>query len=131
MSTKTFPIADVIAAHSGILLTEGGFDRLWAVADHVTGQSLMTHQVGSEHPSYAAALAKQHPFLETLDVPSAKKGNFNTFTVNAWLADVCDKHGEMLEISTEPGYRKLNHVDGLPDHLLRKVYVMGVPEADG
>jgi hypothetical protein len=128
MTTKTFPTADVIGAYSTIVLSS--FDRICLVANHVTGQQLMVTQVGTEHPTYSAILAKQHPFLTTLDVPSKDKGNFNHFTVNAWLADVCDKYGEVLEITTDPTYPKLNHMDGVPDRLLPKTFVLGVPEND-
>lgn len=126
-SVKTFPIVDVISAYSGIMLCEN-FDSVWKVADHVTGQSLMTHQLATEHPMYAEALVEQHPFLSDLDVPTRAKGNFSRATVDAFLVEVTEQYGETLEIATVTDYRRLHPLDGLSPEMLEKTTVVVMPE---
>ena len=135
MTVKTFPTLDVIAAHSGVMLTEGQFGKICAVADHVAGQPLMTHQMASEHQTIADALARQHPWLTDLKVPTmstvktfqlteAEARAMYAAAVNRFAAKVFDDHGTELPVTTDPGYRQLEPLDGLSDETLKKTIVL-------
>lgn len=100
MTAKTFPLAVVISAHSGILLTES-FGDIAPLMDHVLGRPLFDFQYPAEYAKVKAALELQHPFLADLDVPCAAKGNFSEESVAAFLAEVATLAGtDALYVST-------------------------------
>jgi hypothetical protein len=103
MTTKKFPIGDVVATHSGIVLANGQWNGICAVANHIVGQHLMTHRMAFEADRIANALALQHPWLTSLDVPSKDKGN-TIEQAAVWLDDLAAVHGETLNLHTDPGY---------------------------
>ena len=127
MTTKTFPTIDVIATHSGVMLTQGQFPAICAVASHIAGQGLMTHQMATEQPAIAAILERQHPWLAGLSVPtmssvkdfSLTEGEQNAryaAAVNRFAAKVFDEHGATLDITTDPSFPGLHPLDGLPEN---------------
>lgn len=85
MTTKAFPLADVISAHSGIMIVDK-FQYVAAVMDHVLGHPHFDMPYPAAHAQVRAALEAQHPFLATLDVPAPAKGNFTDENIDAFLA---------------------------------------------
>lgn len=92
MTTKAFPLADVISAHSGIMLVDK-FQYVAAVMDHVLGHPHFDAAYPAAHAQVRAALEAQHPFLATLDVPAPAKGNFTDENVTAFLTEAATVAG--------------------------------------
>lgn len=128
MTTKTFPTLDVIGAHSGVLLVEGRFDGIKRVCEHVAGQGIMTHQMGTrgKGSGVVASLERQHPWLADLSVPTMSSVRTSGLTdtearvayiaaVNRFAAKIFDEHGATLDVAIDPAFEKFSPLDDLPE----------------
>jgi hypothetical protein len=78
--------------------------RIHHLIDHLTGYHLSGSEMAARHKEISSALAAQHPFLTELDIPRRGEHRYNVYDINAWLAEVCDKHGTHLDIRTDPAF---------------------------
>lgn len=123
MTAKTFPLHDVITCYNGITFYEDPIPGIAQVANHVSGQNMTLVQLATERPVYAKILGEQLPFLKELDVPAPEDKGFTVKKLLAWLEVQRAVHGAFVEVSTEPNYRELHFLDGIPEDALAKTQV--------
>lgn len=78
MATRTFDIGALISAHSHILVTK--MEDVYQVFNHLTQDSLYTHQLIVAGLVMRSEISRQLPFMEEIKIPEG----LNT-------KDLCDK----------------------------------------
>lgn len=129
-NTRTFTLADILTMTTGRLMSARGIEAVYDLANWMTGDNLMTHQLPRAADICGPALLTQHPQLvgiappEDIDVPD----------LMAWLADAERQHGQELPAAPLPdgAWEHRNAIEELCDMVgPEKVYVVPVPEAGG
>lgn len=132
---KSFDLADVLSVCTGICLPSPGrespMEGVFAVTNHVSGQSLTFLQMATENAKVAAALKEQHSFLGTIpapDIPSdISKEEVFSFLVR-WVDGYKKIHGDRLDIASVEDYGHVSPLDGIPDGT--RIVVVGVPDRE-
>lgn len=70
MTSKTFPLGDLLTATTGSILVDR-LSRVRELVDHVTGYRHHGHQVRAALPVVREHLMEQHPWLAEITVPRA------------------------------------------------------------
>ncbi len=73
-------------------------ERLYAIMNFLTGESLFTHQLPGAFKTCEQWVLKQHPWLLQLDQAGCTKD-----TWRAWLADAEERFGKEHELLPMPG----------------------------
>ena len=74
MDSKTFKLEEVLSAVSGVLLCK--IDKVYEVLNHLTGDSLFTHQLPRAGRVCRIPVFKQHPFLKEIDTSDINPENW-------------------------------------------------------
>jgi hypothetical protein len=92
-NARRFHLGDILSVTTGILLSPGEppIVGVYKIMDHLTGQSLYTHQLVILADPCRKELLRQHPQLKNL-VPPKKK-------LKWWLKLQIEKFGETLVIT--------------------------------
>lgn len=120
MTIKRLDLGAVLAVYTGIALPDSGgsnpVDPLYAVMNHVTGQSLMTHQLATLQEEVAAELMRQHPFLRGIRMPVKGSQSDEEWVadLSVWVADMKKVHGETIPVATKSDFRRVGPLDGIP-----------------
>lgn len=93
-----FSIGAVLTITTGIVLTRD-FGEAHRLMDHLTGDSLLTHQLPRAAEPCKAALLAQFPALATVK-PSENARN----TWEAWLETEAVLHGESFDVAPMTGW---------------------------
>lgn len=97
--TKTFGIGAVLSAVSGTLVCE--LDDLYGIFNHLTGESLMTHQLPRAMDEASDTLRERFPDLAAVefpdwsDVPREDKRD----VILAWVAGLAETYGATREVA--------------------------------
>lgn len=133
MSKKILDLADVLSVTTGIPLPNANreypIDGIYLVMNHVTGNSLMTHQLTALLDEVTESLYRQHPFLEGVEVPEAgAKDTRDEYVamLRTWIATKERIHGKTLEVETDPSFGQVNPLDYMPEG--KEVIVVEVKE---
>jgi hypothetical protein len=120
--TRHFDLSDILTITTGRLVSTRHIDGVYDILNHMTGESLFTHQLPRACDSCAPALLAQHPQLHALEVPAFD----NTDTVEAdiavWLAEQRQQFGTTLSVAV------LRSGDYTAMHPLRELGRMAGPE---
>lgn len=109
---RTFPLADVLAITTGRLVCP--IDNVYAILNHITGDSIFTHVIGRAIQFAAPAIVAEHPELGK----DPLAGDLAELTA---ALDGCQKEDVMAicecwvdSIAKKVGYTSLalNHVPG-------------------
>lgn len=126
MTTRDFALADILTMTTGLLLSHNGMGGLYEIANHLTGDNLMTHQLPRAAEVCGPALLRQHPQLAGV-APSPDLDASNLLT---WLADAEHVYGATLPVAPlAPGeWEQRDPIEELCDKVgAERVYV--VPDA--
>lgn len=93
MSVREFHLGDVLSVTTGILVSPRKLDGLWELLDHMTGESLFTHQLPRAFDECAPELLCQHPDLAAVAVPELEPEQ-----VLGWLAEQVAVFGEYRSV---------------------------------
>lgn len=122
MTKKIFALADVLSVSTGVTLpndeNHSPLDAVYGVMNHVTGSSLMTHQLPAFFDEVAESLMRQHPFLESIELPKRGEKDSNDEYVallRSWVKSKERVHGKTLEIEQDPSFGSISPLDGLPE----------------
>lgn len=94
-SPRVFPLADILTMTTGLLLSHRHMDGVYDIANWMTGDDLMTHQLPRAGAVCGPALLAQHPNLAGV-VPSPDLDEHNLRT---WLRDAEREHGDELPVT--------------------------------
>jgi hypothetical protein len=98
MTTKSFYTGDILSITTGYLLTrEPGLGAVYEILNHLTGDSLMTHQIPLAADAMTPELHQQLPWTRDL-TPAAG----DTETLLAWRDQAIADHGEYHNLEPAP-----------------------------
>jgi hypothetical protein len=95
MTSRLFPLADILSMTTGLLLSRRHMDGIYQICDWMTGESLMTHQLPRAADACGPALLDQHPQLRGIEPPA----DLDVPDLMAWLANTEREHGEELPVT--------------------------------
>lgn len=94
MTTRRFPLADILSVTTPNLLSERKADGLTDLLNWMTGDTLEVWQLPRAADEARPALIAQHPFLAELQ---PKRGH-SVPGLRMWLRNAEEKHGAELDI---------------------------------
>ncbi len=98
---QPFPVGDILSVMTGILVARDGIAAMYRLCDHMTGDTLMTHQLPRAAGECETSLREQFPDLAAVampdwsDVPRAGRQD----AVFGWLDRVEAEHGATREVA--------------------------------
>lgn len=92
MSAQTFATGEVLTVVTGRLLCDMG--RLYAILNHLSGESLMTHQLPRASREAEPILRERFPDLAAIDIPHLDGKE----AYEAWLAGIEAEYGATREV---------------------------------
>ncbi|MFJ7111769.1 hypothetical protein ACIQW4_01145 [Streptomyces albogriseolus] len=95
MTTRNYPLADILTMTTGRLLSPRHMDGVYAIANYMTGDTLMTHQLPRAADACGPALLAQLPQLQGVEPPAS----IDVPDLMAWLANAEREHGEHLPVA--------------------------------
>lgn len=101
--TRTFPIADVLTITTGRLLAPDLMTSVYRVLDFLTGDQLMTHQLGRALEARRPQVIEQHPWLGELHAPPGDDALL-------WVGAMEAEHPE-VELSPIPGWEHRDPIE--------------------
>jgi hypothetical protein len=113
VTDRLFPLADILSMTTGRLLSRRHMDGIYEIADWMTGDNLMTHQLPRAADVCGPALLDQHPQLRDVQPPAS----LDAPDLMAWLADTEREHGEELPVAPLPAgaWKHQNPIEELCD----------------
>lgn len=125
--TRLYALADALTMTTGRLLSPRGIEAVYDLANYMTGDNLMTHQLPRAADTCGSALLAQHPQLKDVAPPE----NIDPADLMTWLADTERQHGTELPVAPLPPgtWEHRNPIEELCDMVgPEKVYVVPVPD---
>lgn len=95
MTTRQFPLADILSITTEKLLSRREMDGVTDILNWMTGDDLEKWQLLRAGDECATALVAQHPFLAGLKPPATN----DRVGLYAWLVEAERVHGDTLEIT--------------------------------
>jgi hypothetical protein len=93
---RTFHIGALLSAYTHVHMAKEGFDEVHRFFDHMTQESLYTHQLLLAGPAMQPELLRQFPWLGEVKVPDfTDKGS-----VFAFVDRMADKYGEYHDVKS-------------------------------
>lgn len=125
---KPYALADILTMTTGRLLSPRGIEAVYDIANWMTGDNLMTHQLPRAVDACAPALLAQHPQLEGVEPPH----DIDVPDLMAWIANAEREHGEQLPVTPLPvgAWERRDPIEELCD-MVGPEKVIVVPASDG
>lgn len=123
---RHFPLADILTMTTGRLLSPRRMEAVYNIANWMTGDNLMTHQLPRAADICGPALLTQHPQLEGIAPPE----DIDVPDLMAWLANAEREHGAELPVTVlaDGVWEHRNPIEELCDMVgPEKVIVVPVP----
>ncbi|MGY1549547.1 DUF7736 domain-containing protein [Streptomyces sp. MN6] len=95
MNTRNYPLADILTMTTGRLLSHRHMDGVYDIANYMTGDNLMTHQLPRAAEACGPALLAQHPKLQGVEPPAG----IDVPDLMAWLVNAERELGEQLPVA--------------------------------
>lgn len=113
MTSRLFPLADILSMTTGRLLSRRHMDGIYEIANHMTGDNFFTHQLPRAAEACGPALLGQHPQLRDVTPPE----DIDAPDLMAWLADTERQHGDQLPVTPLPAgaWQHQNPIEELCD----------------
>ncbi|MCX4809035.1 hypothetical protein OG601_47120 [Streptomyces sp. NBC_01239] len=127
--TRLYALADILTMTTGRLLSTRGIEAVYNIANWMTGDSLMTHQLPRAADICGPALLAQHPRLADVVPPEG----IDAPDLMAWLADTERQHGQELPVAPLPdgAWEHRNPIEELCDMVgPERVIVATLPADD-
>ena len=97
MTAKAFHLGDILSVTTGWLVSPRLIDGVYDVVNHMTQDSIYTHQLPRACREVTPFILKQHPALAGIDASHVTSENWR-----AWLAEQVLLHGETLPLEPMP-----------------------------
>jgi hypothetical protein len=123
---KAFPLGDVLAVYTGIVLPikehDSPLDAFFGVVEHLTGQYLLLPNMRILLEPSAAELVRQHPFLADVEAPKIGNGetpeHYTDITLPSWMDRMVRRHGPTVEVEQRAGeFPQCGPLDGMPEDM--------------
>jgi hypothetical protein len=118
VSVATFPLGDVLTVTTGRLASPSGMDGVYKILNHLTGDTLVTHQLPRAGDFAKPHLLALFPALAGADLAllsnllaGAKKGTERA-AVDAWVEIEAQRFGATLDLpSFATEWQSMNPID--------------------
>jgi hypothetical protein len=109
-NSRMFHLGDILSITTGKLVSPTNMDGVYKILNFMTGDDLMTHQLGRVTTICAPHLAGAYPELLDIVLPKVTKENLSSV-----LAGLAQQYGEYLEVHKLPegAYVRLNALEEL------------------
>lgn len=101
-TAKLFHIGDVLSITTGKLVSPSRMGGVYAILDHMSGESLMTHQLPRVSDEAEPFLREQFPDLTVAGDESADRVGNTEESVSAWLGVLVERFGESVMVEPMP-----------------------------
>ncbi len=81
-NSRAFDIGDVLSVTTGVLVSERGMEAVYDILNFLTGDNLLTHQLGRAADEMRSVIFRQHRALANISADGVTRDNWR-----AWLAD--------------------------------------------
>jgi hypothetical protein len=126
---KPYALADILTMTTGRILSPRRIEAVYDLANWMTRDNLMTHQLPRAADICGPALIAQHPQLEGVEPPA----DIDVPDLMAWIANAEREHGEQLPVAPLPAgsWEHRDPVEELCDMVgPEKVYVVPAPDGE-
>lgn len=124
MTTATFPIEDVLSVTTGRRLCKK-MSGLYAILNHLTGDSLFAHQLPRAIKICAPQIIFQHPDLADVDASHVTKHNWGVF-----VDEMRRRFGDVLPLAPITNWEPRDPLQEAADMVGgKRVIVAVMPEA--
>jgi hypothetical protein len=89
---RNFHLSDILTVTTGKMLSTSGIIGLYAILNHITQQSVYTHQIPSALKICKPALLKQYPDLEQVE--------YTGTDYQTWLNEQISRFGSELAVES-------------------------------
>lgn len=122
---RDFHIGDILSVTTGRLVSPTHMEGVYNILNFMTGDSLMTHQLGRAAGQCKPHLLTQHPQLEEVDASGVNEKNWK-----GWLGRQAVKYGAELPVEALPLKDRvvLDHIKELEDTYPGKKIISIDPE---
>lgn len=105
---KLFHISDVLSVTTGKLVSTRRMDGVYDILNHMTGESLVTHQLPRAIKVCAPFILRQHPKLLVVDADNVNEDN-----LEKWVDEQSKVYGEFLAVEPlNPGrYQSMDAIE--------------------
>lgn len=127
---KPYALADILTMTTGRLLSPRHMEAVYDIANWMTRDNLMTHQLPRAVDACGPALLAQHPQLEGVEPPH----DIDVPGLIAWIANAEREHSEQLPVTPLPAgvWEHRDPIEELCDMVgPEKVIVATLPAPDG
>jgi len=97
-ATRLYALADILTMTTGRLLAPRGMDAVYDLANWMTDDNLMTHQLPRAIKVCGPALLEQLPHLRGVEPPAT----IDATDIPSWIADAEREYGETLPVAPLP-----------------------------
>lgn len=94
-NVKQFHIGDILSITTGRLVSPRHIEGVYDILNHLTADSLFTHQLPRASRECAPYLCERFPDLAAVEVPEEFDGEGH---VKRWLAALVKVHGESRDV---------------------------------
>lgn len=132
MSTRSFPLDEILSITTGRLVADRHMDAVYEVLNFMTGDSLFTHQLPRAATWARPLILAQHQRL--VDVPEPTDLNVGgdkaatQERITAWLAPLRERLGDSLLLTSQED--RWAHRDSIEELLLMRGPMEAVPVGD-
>jgi hypothetical protein len=111
--TRLYALADILTMTTGRLLSPRGVEAVYDLANYMTADYLLTHQLPRATDTCGPELLTQHPQLTDVAPPE----DIDPADLMAWLADAVRQHGQQLPVTPLPAgaWEQRNPIEELCD----------------
>jgi hypothetical protein len=96
--SRTYRLDDILTMTTGRLLSARGIEAVYDLANYMTGDYLLTHQLPRAVEACGPALLDQHPQLRGIEPPAG----IDPADFAGWLTDTERVHGRQLLVTPLP-----------------------------
>lgn len=101
MATKSFHISALLSVLPvDVFCAQGGLQDVYDLLEHLTGDTVMQHQVPLAADAMEPELIRQFPWLK--DIPEPQPQLTSEAECVTWAASIADVHGEWHEVDSAP-----------------------------
>lgn len=124
---RDFDLADILSITTGRLLSHRHIDGVYDILNHLTGDSLMTHQLPRAADTAGPALLEQHPQLAGIEPPR----DISVSEIEQWLAQAEETYGYTLPVTPLAQWEHRNPLTELVEMVGdRPVIAVVLPDAE-
>jgi hypothetical protein len=95
--TRTFHVGDILSLMTGRLVSPDGINGLHALAEHMAGEPVWTHQLPRVSEESEQSLRDQFPDLAAIEIPTFTSKDREA-EVKVWITNIANRYGATRDV---------------------------------